>query len=149
MNAPQATEFVYSWFVFEDNNFQDKWIAHRILKRTEKWVYIAHKIGRSEYTVKLRRAELEEKGQVWSSPAREHFYTETGKAAFDKERASWYGRVPLCLQAFGLSKDATADDVKRAYHEAALKEHPDTGGTHEWFLKLQEHYKSALRMVQR
>jgi curved DNA-binding protein CbpA len=53
------------------------------------------------------------------------------------------------LQAFGLSKDATADDVKRAYHEAALKEHPDTGGTHEGFLKLQEHYKSALRMVQR
>lgn len=55
--------------------------------------------------------------------------------------------VKYIITVFGLTKGATAADVKCAYHELALKEHPDAGGTHEGFLKLQEQYKTALRMV--
>lgn len=156
MNTPQPTEFVYGWYEDMDGQEPGKWWAQRVLKRTKEFVYIQYIVGGylskhpSRETRKLRRKELDEKGSVWWRGSRtwgERYYNEEGKRQFDLRQASYY-YVPECLKVFGLTKDATIEDVKRAYHEAALKEHPDTGGTHEGFLKLQEHYQYALRMVQ-
>jgi DnaJ-class molecular chaperone len=41
----------------------------------------------------------------------------------------------------GLSKDATADDIKKAYRKLAREHHPDKGGDPEKFKKVQEAYE--------
>ena len=41
----------------------------------------------------------------------------------------------------GLTRDATADDVKKAYRKLAREHHPDKGGDPEKFKKVQEAYE--------
>jgi DnaJ-class molecular chaperone len=41
----------------------------------------------------------------------------------------------------GVSKSATADEIKRAYRKLALKHHPDRGGNHDEFTKINEAYQ--------
>jgi len=41
----------------------------------------------------------------------------------------------------GVSRDATIDDIKAAYHKAALRTHPDSGGSAEEFRRVQTAYK--------
>lgn len=154
MNTPQATEYLYEWRTDRaDGQLPDEWFAHRILRKTKQFIFVEYKIGVNHpgrQTMRLNRAKLEDKGEsywhhgTWVIC----FYTEDGKRQFDIQQAS-YRYVPECLKVLGLTKDATVEDVKRAYHELALKEHPDTGGTHEGFLKLKEHYQTALKMVSR
>ena len=40
----------------------------------------------------------------------------------------------------GLMRDATTDDIKRAYKKAALQAHPDKGGSDEMFQRVNEAY---------
>ncbi|WP_437606279.1 hypothetical protein WMF20_35505 [Sorangium sp. So ce834] len=51
------------------------------------------------------------------------------------------------LAALGLARDATADDVKRAFKQRALAAHPDRGGSHEAFLALTAARDRALAVV--
>ena len=41
----------------------------------------------------------------------------------------------------GLTKDATTDDIKKAYRKLAREHHPDKGGDAEKFKKVQEAYE--------
>jgi curved DNA-binding protein len=43
-------------------------------------------------------------------------------------------------QTLGISKNATADDIKRAYRKLASKHHPDKGGDKEKFQQIQTAY---------
>lgn len=150
----QPIEFLYTWFQDHDD-WADigRWYAHIITKRTSKLVFVQYKVGGylSTYpgveNLRLRRDELEEKGEAyWSHGTLVRcFYTEEKKNRIELHQQQ--RNIPECLTFFGLTKEATKDDVKRAYHEAALKSHPDTGGTHEGFLKLQEHFQTALRVA--
>src|SRR5258706_6606789 len=153
MNIVQETEIVYTWYDGDEGGQIDAhWQTHRIQKRTKEFFFVLRKIGRFEETVKLRRRELEEKGEIYWTRGRtlcECFYTEEGKKRFDQRREAYRPLVPECLKALGLTRDATVEDVKRAYRELALKHHPDTGGNHDAFLQLGEHYNAALRIVQR
>jgi DnaJ-class molecular chaperone with C-terminal Zn finger domain len=152
MNTVQETEFLWQWKEDRaEGQMPDEWFAHRILKRTKQFVFVEYRVGENHpyrRTMKLNRAELEAEGKTyWSHGTLViGFYTEEGKKRFDLQKQS-YIYVPECLKALGLTKDATTADVKQAYHEKALKQHPDTGGSHEGFLKLQEQYRTALRMV--
>ena len=153
-NTVQPIEFLYTWYQDYDN-WADvgRWYAHIITKRTPKLVFVQYKIGGylSRYpgveNLRLSRAELEEKGEVsWVNGTLVRcFYTEEKKNRIELRQQQH--NIPECLKFFGLTKEATKEDVKRAYHEAALKSHPDTGGTHEGFLKLQEHFQTALRVA--
>lgn len=51
------------------------------------------------------------------------------------------------LSHLGLHLPCTKDDIRRAFKRMALKAHPDTGGSHEQFLKLKLAYEQALRVV--
>ena len=45
-------------------------------------------------------------------------------------------------QVLGVSMDADADAIKRAYHSLALKYHPDRGGDPQSFSEIHEAYRS-------
>jgi hypothetical protein len=150
MNTVQETEFLYEWRTDRaDGQLPDEWFAHRILKRTKQFVFVEYKIGAnhpSRQTMRLNRAKLEANGEIYWSHGTWCicFYTEEGKKRKDDRRATYSGYVPDCLSFFGLTWDATPADVHNAYRAAVMQNHPDTGGSHEAFLKLQEHYKAAL-----
>ncbi|MFA5382986.1 MAG: DnaJ domain-containing protein, partial [Candidatus Micrarchaeia archaeon] len=40
----------------------------------------------------------------------------------------------------GVSKDASAEEIKKAYRKLAMKHHPDKGGDQEKFKELSEAY---------
>lgn len=42
----------------------------------------------------------------------------------------------------GITKDATQDEIKKAYRKLASKHHPDKGGSNEEFQKLEEAYRT-------
>jgi len=154
MNTVQVTEYLYEWRTDRlDGQMPDEWFAYCILKRTKQFIFFQYTPGINhpyKKTMRLNRAELEANGQAYWHHGTwvMCLYTEEGKKKYDLKRAEWCAYVPECLKVLGLTREATVEDVKRAYHEAALKAHPDTGGSHEGFLKLQEHYRVALRMVQ-
>lgn len=154
MNTIQSQEFLYTWYQDHDDDFRPgEWWAHVITKRTKKLVFVQYKIGGylSRYpraqNMRLRRDELEAKGETYWHDGSwvECFYTEEKKNLIEAHQRT--RNIPECLKFFGLTREATIGDVQRAYHKAALKDHPDSGGTHDGFLKLQEHYESALKLV--
>jgi DnaJ-class molecular chaperone len=49
------------------------------------------------------------------------------------------------LRILGLSATPTAAELKRAFHRAAFQAHPDQGGDHETFIKVQRAYEELLR----
>ena len=67
----------------------------------------------------------------------------------------WLGRLRTgegpapALVALGLSRDATLEEVERAYREQAKLAHPDRGGTVEQFKRLQIIYEQARRQLRR
>ncbi len=44
-------------------------------------------------------------------------------------------------EVLGVAKDATVDDIKKAYRKAALQHHPDQGGDAEKFKEVNEAYQ--------
>jgi DnaJ family protein C protein 3 len=46
--------------------------------------------------------------------------------------------LPEALVILGLDGCATSDDIRRAYRKAAVKAHPDSGGSHEAILRVNE-----------
>lgn len=44
-------------------------------------------------------------------------------------------------EILGVKKSASQDEIKRAYRKLALKHHPDRGGNHDEFTKLNEAYQ--------
>lgn len=67
----------------------------------------------------------------------------------------WLGRLRMgegpapALAALGLSREATLDDLERAYREQAKLAHPDRGGSVEQFKRLQIIYEQARRQLRR
>lgn len=108
----------------------------------------------------LDRSKFEAEDKIYHSRIHEWFYKV--KPAVDPERrneerykrrfhsadefAGYYaesgGVSPLSI--LGLPQSATKGDIKRAYKRLARKAHPDGGGSHEAFLKLQKAYEAAL-----
>ncbi len=143
--AIKENEYVYRWSIPEASYEPEKWVAHRIIKRSRYYCFVA-RWEWSRQTIKLPRLELEQKGSVWHRVSRERYYSEEGKAKFDQEHVVVYS-VPECLKTFGLDWTATADDVKRAYRRIALRCHPDKGGSNDAFRQLQAHYDAAMGIV--
>lgn len=52
--------------------------------------------------------------------------------------------MPNSTDLFGLPEDATAEQVKRRWHELCLIHHPDHGGSAEDFQRLHAEYKRLM-----
>lgn len=50
-------------------------------------------------------------------------------------------RVEILFQTLGLTPEATPEEIKAAYRQLALKNHPDQGGSEEEFKKIKEAYE--------
>ena len=55
--------------------------------------------------------------------------------------------TPRCVLALGLTLPCTADQVLAAYREKVKKLHPDRGGDRRAFLRLQQHFELAMKVV--
>jgi DnaJ-class molecular chaperone len=49
------------------------------------------------------------------------------------------------MRILGLSQTPTAAELKAAFKKAAFKAHPDQGGDHEQFIRVQKAYEALLR----
>ena len=61
------------------------------------------------------------------------------KQAEKKKNAA---KMKKFYKTLGLDENATADEVKNAFREAALKHHPDKGGDAEKFKAINEAYNA-------
>jgi hypothetical protein len=143
----KQAEYLYTLHEWDCSWLPDSWTEHPIIKKTPKFVFVAW-LGRKDDIRKLNRQELEETGETFHR-FRETYYTEAGKNEFEHRCESLHNeiKVPDCLKRFGLDNSATAEDVKRKYRKLAQQHHPDTGGNHQDFIKLQAEYEAAMAQV--
>ena len=59
------------------------------------------------------------------------------------------GSTTSVWETLGITARATADDLKRAFHQRALATHPDRGGDPEAFRQVQRAFKEAQRRIAR
>ena len=89
-----ATEYAWTHDIDRDihNRPVDQWRAHRIVKTTAKRVYVELRPHPWNTVVMLDRVAFERNGAtatgLWHMPAREHFYSSVGKAAFRRNASS-------------------------------------------------------------
>jgi hypothetical protein len=55
--------------------------------------------------------------------------------------------TPRCIQAFGLTLPCTTDDLLSAYRQHVKTLHPDRGGDHREFMRLQTHFEQAMALL--
>lgn len=98
----------------------------------------------------LNREVLERDGRVYHSKPHEYFYAirpavdpEAPTAEYFKWKAR-LNRTSPALAELGLAPGCSKDEIKRAYKRLAKKLHPDSGGSHEAFLKLDKAYRAAI-----
>lgn len=99
--------------------------------------------------IEIDRAKFEKEFKVYHSRLHEWFYKIKPKIDPERPRLSdiIFGFSPDSLAALGLRAGATKADIKRAYKRLARKAHPDGGGSHEAFMKLNQAYEQAMRFV--
>ncbi len=68
-----------------------------------------------------------------------------------RARASSTSLIPMHLQQeyrlLGIGAAATTQEVKDAYRVLAKQHHPDAGGTHDGFIRLQKSYERVFQYV--
>jgi DnaJ domain len=76
----------------------------------------------------------------WAGAWKRHL---AGREPFPKPRAPKPPTEPYAV--LGLTRDATLDDVKRAFRAAALTHHPDHGGSSEAFVATKRAYDAIVK----
>jgi hypothetical protein len=154
--SPQALEFLY-------RDVQDRttgeWRSepHRVAKRTRKYVYVEQRPyeperptgswhDRDAPVFRLDWVMLEQKGYAFVPVTADVddplFFT----TPYQERVVQYGGRSPACFGLLELSFPCTVDEVKAAYRELAKRVHPDRGGSHDRFLKVQAAYEQALHL---
>jgi hypothetical protein len=154
--APEAIEFLYR-DVQDVSTGEWRSVPHRVAKRTRKYVYVEQRLyeperlaggwlDRDAPTFRLDRAMLEQKGHAFV-PVTADVDDPLFFAVPYRERVVQYGGLlPTCFSLLGLSFPCTVAEVKAAYRKLAKRTHPDHGGGHGEFLKLQAAYEQALHL---
>ena len=160
-DTPVTQEFLYR-DTFSTVTGQWDSLPHRVVRKIRKYVYVEQHPYSSEYltgswldlerpTFRLERQALEQQGYAFI-PVTAHV-AETEEPVFyvrpSSKRTGWdKGQLPECLEVLNLSWPCTMTEVKEAYRILVKRAHPDGGGSHDKFLKLQKAYEQALRLCQ-
>jgi hypothetical protein len=132
-------------------------VPYRIARRTRKYIYVEQKpyeperlvgswLDRDAPTFRLDRAMLEQRGYAFVPVTADVddplFFT----VPYRERVVQYKGPLPACFSLLGLSFPCTVAEVKAAYRDLAKRAHPDRGGSHGEFLKLQAGYEQALHL---
>jgi hypothetical protein len=154
--SPEVPEFLYR-DVRDRTTGEYHSVPHRVAKRTRKCVYVEQRSYEPEHlagswqdrdapTFRLDRAMLEQKGYGFV-PVTADVDDPLFFAVPYQERVVQYGGLsPACFSLLALSFPCTVAEVKAAYRDLAKRAHPDQGGSHDRFLKLQAAYEQALHL---
>ncbi len=111
--------------------------------------------------IELNRAKFEKESKLYHSRIHEYFYKV--KPAVDPEAPNgeqrhrgfrdaeefqrYYAEAGgvSSLSVLGLLPNATKAQIKRAYKQLAHKAHPDRGGSHDAFIRLNQAYERAMK----
>jgi hypothetical protein len=155
-SAPAMQEFLYRDSA-DAHSGQRISTAHRVVKRTEKFVYVEQQpyaakdltgslLDRDSPTFRLDRQMLEQEGYAFI-PASASLSEAEEPVFYASQRMQSFGRELFqCLQVLRVSWPCTQGEVKAAYRRLVRRAHPDGGGDHDQFLRLQEAYEQALRL---
>jgi hypothetical protein len=141
----------------EVRGWNARYLPYVVTRLTEKRIYATGCSPTGEAShVQLPRGErpkregrarlttLEIDGEQYHSRFHEYFYREIPKAQ-PKQPPRPMSNHAHALLLLGLAPPYTDQDVKQAYKRLARTAHPDAGGSHEQFIKLQTAYDTALR----
>jgi hypothetical protein len=137
-----STKSLKNEFVFECNGgFQT---AHRIVKKTAKYIYVEHDPAfysptndwhdYSRRTFQLNRRQLEEHGKAERRGRRYETYYSSPEIYLAERRVT---SLPKCFTDLGMKEIGTLKDVKRAYKRLVKTCHPDAGGDPEEFKRIR------------
>lgn len=138
-----------------------EFVPYEIKKMTAKKVFAESADGDS---LQFARKDFDaftagQKEKVYHSKHHEYFYFLKPECDPEKNMNGWgwfNERLRECFEddfrrspftTLELSAGATKQQVKQAYKRLARKAHPDGGGSHEAFLKLNQAYESAMRLA--
>lgn len=151
-----STEYIYHgrrYWTLEPKGAQllgwnTEFVGCPVFKKTAKRVGI---LSPDLGVLWLNREVLERDGKVYHSKPHEYFYAvkpavdpEAPSAEYYKTMARLNGTSSALLE-LGLAAGSSQTDIKRAYKRLARKCHPDSGGSHEAFLRLDKAYKAAMK----
>jgi len=142
-------EFVYTehYSAFGQRSFTS---LHRIIKKTFSTLYVDssndypggwHGFG-IRVVLTLNRMEMESQGRAWSRSQGRYYYALPAVSFHtnDKDEKS----LPRFVETLELPIPFTVEDIKNAYRRKAKQAHPDSGGSMDDFIALQESYQQAL-----
>jgi len=166
-------EFVYANYnLHRYAGNKSDWKRHRIIKKTDKHIFIDRYpfCGKGYlrsgwramvvFSSMLDRAELEKERSVEHKASGLHFYSDknarrTCKQHFIEGGAFNNPVIELPVDEVGWAQKflgiinwpATFEEIKKAYGRAAMKHHPDRGGTHQGFIECGEARDFLMDMI--
>lgn len=166
MNEPEIVWRGVRWWVSSPKCGQhvgwNNWfIPYTVIKKTPKRVTLRGNLAEfkafgdatgysvDKADIEISRAKFEKDAKVYHSRVHEWFYKEKPAVDPDAPGNDPFWRIGASLGydglgELGLSRNATRRQIKQTYKRLARKAHPDGGGSHEAFLKLQKAYEAAL-----
>lgn len=143
---------------FEHLGWNTGFVPYCVIKETAHRITVRAADGD---TLQFARKDWESKDKIYHSKHHEYFYKvkpTVDPEAPNSERRGFQdadeftryfieARGVSPLSALGLRTGATKAEIKKAYKRLALKAHPDGGGSHEAFLKLNQAYERAMAEV--
>jgi hypothetical protein len=111
-----------------------------VLRKTAKRIFIK---SPTFGDMQLNRQEFERDGKVYHTRVHEYFYNRP----FVEKKVARNPKTEVALSLLGLQYPTTHRAIKRAYKQMAKVCHPDFGGSHEAFIKLNEAYEAAMKII--
>jgi hypothetical protein len=160
MAAPVRRTFlelvIHKLALARELNYKPGWVWHEIKRELcegselegvyrSELAYLARRLGYRPRWVHFAYTNLEERFQLGAEPDKGTRGGARGKWEAEKEPHFSGDPLQAALNFFNLDRCYSLPQLKSVYRSLAIRYHPDTGGTHDSFLILQQHYEILKR----